>query len=311
MFAHKWFPKRVTLLLLFLLVLSGCGRDAGQQASGDTVGQPGPVITAQVIPTQASEQFELQMQKLGEFLSRESGLQVQVQIATDYAAVVETMRFGRSDVAFFGPFTYVVANAQSGAQAFVTQNINGKPYYHSYLIVPKDSPIPDLKENADFVRHLKGRRVAFGDPSSTSSSLIPRLALKRAGLDWEKDIQANFTGHHDAVLGAVAANRAAIGAIDSAIFLGSLQQKMPAEFGRVRVVWQSAPLYQYPWAHRRDLDPAVVAKLQQAFLKITDKDVLSAFGADGFIAADDAHYQEVRDAGVAMGIDLQQYSLKK
>lgn len=291
--------RYVTTVWLILFALAGCGRP-----------QAGNRIVVSVIPTQASDAFTDQMKRLGERLSAESGLDVQVQIGSDYAAVVEGIRFQKVDVAFFGPFTYVVAHAQSGARAFITQNINGKPYYHSYMIVKTDSPIGNIKSNAD-LQALTGKVFAFGDPASTSSSLIPRLALKRAGVDPERDIQPHFTGSHDAVLLAVANGQADIGALDSAIFAGSLSQKLPDAFAAVRVVWVSEPLYQYPWAHRSDLDAAVVKKLQDAFRKITEPDILSAFGADGFVVTDDAQYESVRQAATAFGIDLRAYSLQK
>lgn len=284
-------------------VLAGCS--GSQQAPAADAKQK---VTIDVIPTQASDKFKQQINKLGELLSKESGLDVQMRIAADYATVVEDIRFNKTDVAFFGPFTYVVANAQSGAKAFITQNVKGKPFYYSYAIVKKDSPIQQLDDKA--IATLKGKTIALGDPASTSSSQIPQLALKNAGLDREKDVKLVFTGAHDAVLKAVTSGSADIGFLDSAIFEGSLSQKFPDDYNKVRVAWKSMELYQYPWAHRKDLDPAVVKKLQDAFLKITDKDALEPFGADSFVVADDAKYGPVRDAAKALGVKLEEYKLK-
>lgn len=288
------------VLLVALVLLAGCG-GGGAQAPDR--------ITLMAIPTQGAPNFTERMQKLGQLLSQESGLNVAVQVGTNYAAVVEALRFGKVDGAYLGPFTYVVANAQSGAQAIVTMNIKGKPYYYSYMIVPKDSPIREIKDATDLAA-LKGRKFAFGDPGSTSSSLIPRLALKNAGLDTEKDIQPNFTGGHDKVLLAVANGQAEIGAIDSAIFEHTLAQNFAREFAQVRVVWRSSELYQYPWAVRKELPADAVRKLQQAFLQVKDQEVLLAFGADAFVVADDQKYEDVRAAATAFGIDLQKYQVK-
>ncbi|MDF2628265.1 MAG: phosphonate transporter substrate-binding protein [Symbiobacteriaceae bacterium] len=298
--------KRALSLTLSLLltagILAGCG-GAKTAPAAET-----QKVKVTVIPTQASDKFKEQMNKLGTLLSKESGLDVEIRIPTDYAAAVEDMRFGKTDVAYFGPFTYVVANAQSGAKAFVTQNIKGKPFYHSYAIVQKESPIKELDDKS--IATLKGKTIALGDPGSTSSSQIPQLAMKNAGLDRQKDVQLVFTGAHDAVLKTVAAGKADIGFVDSAIFEGSLSQKFPDDYAKVRVVWKSMELYQYPWAHRKDLDPAVVKKLQDAFLKVTDKDALEPFGADAFIVTDDAKYDPVREAAKALEIDLKNYQVK-
>lgn len=249
------------------------------------------------------------MVKLGDLLSKGSGLDVEIQVGTNYAAVVEALRFGKIDGAYLGPFTYVVANAQTGAQAIITQNIKGKPYYYSYLIVPEESPIREIRDDQELAG-LEGKRFAFGDPGSTSSSLIPRLALKNAGVDPEKDIQANFTGGHDKVLLAVANGQAEIGAIDSAIFENTLAKNFPKEFEKVRVVWKSVELYQYPWAVSSDLPTDTIQKLQQAFLNIKDREVLNAFGADGFVVADDSRYDDIRTAAKAFGVDLEKHQVK-
>lgn len=320
--------RRLLPAALLAAVLAACGgKPAAQPPAGGASSQAAPAqgaaqgrsaaqaqapakLTIAVIPTQASGNFKKSMDKLAVHLQQELGMPVDLHVADDYAAVVEAMRFGRADLAFFGPFTYVVANAQSGVQAIVTQNINGKPYYKSYMIVPKDSPIPELKSNEDFVRWVKGKRFAFGDPGSTSSSLIPRVTLKRAGIDPEKDIQPNFTGKHDAVLLAVATGKADIGAIDSAIFENTLSKTMPDAYSKVRVVWKSADLYQYPWAVRKDLPQDLVKKIQDAFLKVKDPDIFQAFGADGFTLTDDAKYDDVRAAARELGVDLQAFKLK-
>lgn len=295
------FVSLIGSTVILALFIAGCGTTPAQPTAAR-------VVRVDLIPTQASDQFRAQIEKLGLLLSQESGLKVEMRIATDYAAVVEAMRFGKTDVAFLGPFTYVVANAQSGAQAFVTQSVKGKPHYYSYAIVPADSPVQRLDDQG--IATLKGMTVALGDPSSTSSSQIPQLAMQNAGLDRQKDVKLVFTGSHDAVLKTVVARRAEIGFVDSAIFEGSLARKFPQDFAAVRVVWQSTELYQYPWAHRKDLDRAVVKRLQDAFLKITDPGALEPFGADGFVPADDAKYDPVRDAAKALGIDLGKSELK-
>lgn len=295
------------LLIILAFLAAGCGGQPikTQSSSPDSARK----ITLMAIPTQGARNFEERMKKLGDLLSQESGLTVELQVGTNYAAVVEALRFGKIDGAYLGPFTYVVANAQTGAQAIITQSIKGKPYYYSYLIVPRDSPIHEIKD-AQGLASLKGKKFAFGDPGSTSSSLIPRLALKNAGIDPEKDIQANFTGGHDKVLLAVANGQAEIGAIDSAIFENTLAKNFPKEFEKVRVVWKSVELYQYPWAVRKDLPADVVGRLRQAFLKITDEDILNAFGADSFVVADDSRYDDVRKAATAFGIDLEKYQVR-
>jgi phosphonate transport system substrate-binding protein len=299
------FASLALSLVLLAGALAGCSGAATQAPASDTAKVK---LVVDVIPTQKSDRFQDQISKLGQLLSDDTGYNIEMRIPTDYATVVENMRFGKTDVAFFGPFTYVVANAQTGAQAFVTQNIKGKPYYHSIALAPKDAAFDTLTD-ADFPT-LKGKTVALGDPGSTSSSQIPQLYMKNAGLDRKNDLTLVFTGAHDAVLKTVAAKKADIGFVDSAIFEGSLTKNFPDDVAKVKVVWKSMELYQYPWAHKKDLDPAVVKKLQEAFLKINEADALAPFGADAFVVTDDAKYNAVRDAAKALEINLGEYKVK-
>lgn len=291
--------RKLSMLLILVLVLAGCGGTSGRGANPDE-------LVIRVIPTQAKDKVGTAFEKLGEHLQNDLGKKVKVEVAPDYAAVVEAMKVGKGDIAYLGPYTYVVVNAHSGAQAFMTQNINGKPYYYSYMIVPKDSPLAGGVEDLTV---LKGMRVALGDPGSTSSSLIPRLSLKKAGIDWEKDVETVFTGGHDAVLASVAAGKVDVGFLDSAIYEVNLAQKVPDQFAKVTVAWQSPELFQYPWAARAGLDPDLVKQIQASMAKITDPEILGAFGASSFVEADDSKYEDIREAAEAMGIDLKKEKL--
>jgi len=61
---------------------------------------------------------------------------------------------------------------------------------------------------------LKGKTFAFGAPSSTSGSLMPRYFLLQAGINPEKDFKTvAFSGAHDATVAFVAASRAEAGVL--------------------------------------------------------------------------------------------------
>ena len=64
------------------------------------------------------------------------------------------------------------------------------PGYFAEVFVRKDS---DIKSIAD----LKGKKIAFVDPSSASGYIYAGAMLKDAGIDLEKDIQYQFSGGHD------------------------------------------------------------------------------------------------------------------
>lgn len=258
--------------------------------------QSGDSLRIGVIPALTTGQTREGIEKLREHLTAELGRPVQIQVLSDYAAVVEGLGFGHVDMAYLGPRTFVIANHLYGAQAIVTQLIDGSPFYHSYFIVPHDSPLESIDE-------LRGRNVAFADPSSTSGSLIPKLELINRGIDPNRDIRALHTGAHDATALAVLNKHVDAGAIDSAYFHLLIRQGQIREDG-YRVIWQSEPLFQYPWVVPADMDSQLIEDIRAAFLKIEDQVIMDAFGASGFTIATNEDYEIIRQAAEAFG-DLQ------
>lgn len=249
-----------------------------------------------VIPALTQGQTRVGINKLGDHLSQELGRPVQVQVLSDYAAVVEGLGFGHVDLAYLGPRTFVIANHRYGAQAIVTQLVDGTPFYNAYFIVPSDSTLQSIDE-------LRGKQVAFADPSSTSGSLIPKLELIHRGIDPNRDIRALHTGAHDATALAVLNKHVDAGAIDSAYFNMLVRRGEIPEDG-FRILWRSESLFQYPWTVRKDMDPELIEDIRAAFLTITDQDIFDAFGASGFTVATTEDYDIIRQAAEAFG-DLQ------
>ncbi|OYD09184.1 phosphonate ABC transporter substrate-binding protein [Paludifilum halophilum] len=282
----------LTLLLVFGLLLIGAGCSGGQEEDPFQVG---------VIPAQNKGNMKKAMDKLEKKLSDELNRPVAIKIYSDYQGVVEAMKYKKMDMAFFGPLTFVQAREETGIKAVVTQLIDGKPYYHSYIIVPEDSPldsIDDLAKNSGKVD------FAFGDINSTSGSLIPGIALKKEGVFQDQEHHrfkgVTYTGSHDITALSIQNKKYDAGAIDSAIY-EQLVEDGKVDDSKVKVIWKSDRLFQYPWAVRRDIDDQTVKKLRKAFLSIKDPEILSVFGANGFTKAENADYEAIRQAAKEAG----------
>lgn len=145
-----------------------------------------------MVPDQQS--VESNFQPLVDYISAKTGKDVELVQSTDYAALVEASIAGRIDIGNFSGFTYVAAT-NGGAPLTpigVTVTEEGEePGYESLLAVPKGS---DIKSVAD----LKGKKVCFVDPGSTSGYLYPSAELLSAGLNPETDVTPVFAGGHDA-----------------------------------------------------------------------------------------------------------------
>src|SRR3546814_12380642 len=99
------------------------------------------------------------------------GVTVKPFFASDYAGVIEGMRFGKVDVAWFGNKSAIEAVDRAGGEVFAqTIKDDGSRGYYSLLIAHKDSKINSLE---DVLKCDKSLTFSNGDPNSTSGFVIP------------------------------------------------------------------------------------------------------------------------------------------
>jgi phosphonate transport system substrate-binding protein len=229
-------------------------------------------------------------------LEARTGKKVKLHVLTSYAAMVEATRNGQIDLAFFGPLSYCIAKDKAAIEPFAAKLKNGTTTYNSVIIVAADSPIKTIAD-------LKGKRVGFGDPASTSSHLIPKGMIAKAGLEHGKDYQESFLGKHDIVALNVARGNVDAGGLSKPIFEGLLE-KRTIDKTKVRVLAESAPIPEYPWVYQASLSPELKTKIRAAFLEVKDPAVLTPLKADGFAAIEDDDYDVIRDAAKILRLDL-------
>src|SRR5205085_3562734 len=212
----------------------------------------------------AQTDLQRKFKPLADYLKRETGLDVQFIPVTDYAAVVEGLATNKLDMAWLGGFTYVQAKIRTngGAVPIVQRAEDAK--FTSRFIVPIGSSAKTLAD-------LKGKTFAFGAPSSTSGSLMPRYYLLQAGIDPERDFKSvAFSGAHDATVAFVAAGRAEAGVLNASVMDKLVESKNP-NAAKVRVLAVTPPYFDYNWTVRPGMDPALVKKLTDAFLELDPK----------------------------------------
>ncbi len=236
---------------------------------------------------------------LKKYLERELGLEVELIVTTDYSAMIETMRRGKIDVGYFGPVSYVFLRSRTDKVKPIAakKDRRGKTTYHSLIIANANSNINTLAD-------IKGKKVGFGDPVSTSSSVIPKLMLARDGkLDINKDFETIHLGTHDAVALAVMRGHVDAGGIGQHIF-DSLVERGIINPKIVTVIKVSEPIPQYPFVIRTDLDRSLQDRIKQAILNLKDPEVLKPLKATGFGSVKDTDYNVIRDAIRLIGIEL-------
>src|SRR5262249_58434825 len=103
-------------------------------------------------------------------ISKAIGLKVKAFYATDYAGVVEAMRFNKVQVAWFGNASAIEAVDRAQGEVFAqVVSKDGSTGYYSHIIVRADSPYTRLD---DILKCDKSLNFGIGHPNSTSAFLV-------------------------------------------------------------------------------------------------------------------------------------------
>ena len=257
------------------------------------------VLRVSAIPDEAPTELQRKFAPLGKYLEKETGLKVSFVPVTDYAAVVESLATKKLDLAWLGGFTFVQAKIRTGGTAIpIVQREEDARFTSKYVTAD-----PAIKTLAD----LKGKTFAFGAPSSTSGSLMPRFFLQQAGLNPEKDFKTvAYSGAHDATVAFVAAGKADAGVLNASVW-DKLVELKKVDPEKVRVFATTPPYFDYNWTVRGDLDPALIKKLTDTFLKLDPsnpehKEIMALQRASKFIPSKKENYDGIEQAARSAGL---------
>jgi phosphonate transport system substrate-binding protein len=272
------------------------GLASGQAAFAQSPG----VLRVSAIPDEAPTELQRKFKPLGDYLKKATGLDVEFTPVTDYAAVVEGLATNKLDLAWLGGFTYVQARLRTNGGVVPIVQRAEDATFTSRFIVPLNSTAKTLAD-------LKGKTFAFGAPSSTSGSLMPRYYLLKAGIDPERDFKSvAFSGAHDATLAFVAAGRAEAGVLNASV-MDKLVEGHSANAAKVRVLAVTPPYFDYNWTVRPGLDPALTKKLTDAFLALDPskpemKEIMDLQRASKFVPTQNSNYDGIEAAARSAGL---------
>lgn len=277
------FLRRFLLVMTFFLVLTLIVASPGHLLAQS---RPEKLVVG-LLPGESAPTVMRLNEPLRAWLEKRLGMPVELVVGANYAATGEALRFGRLDIAYLGPVTYILQSRRAKLEPFArpTHKEVG-PTFQAVVIVPADSPAKSLTD-------LRGQEIAFGDPASTSGTWVPRFMLVEKGLVSGRDYTLRVLGAHDAVALAVVNHKATAGGLSLPIY-----DRLVGE-GRIdpkatRILAASPPIPEYLWTFREGLDPAFKEEVRKAFVGLTDAEALKVFRAEAFIPTVDADVDRVR-----------------
>lgn len=256
-------------------------------------------LTIGLIPSEDSQAMIEASKQVLDDLQSKIGMPVVPFVATDYNGIIEALRSGKLDVAYLGPFSYVLATSVADVEAFsvaVTKK-TGQSAYKSVILARKDSGIHSLAD-------LQGHTFAFVDPSSASGHLFPKAGLEQAGFVPDTLFKrVIFSGSHDASILAVENKKVDAAAVADRIFASAVAKGVVKQ-DDFEVVWSSKPIPESPMVWRKALDPQLKKKIADALASIKDVPWGDQGVLNGFQATTDAAYDVVRDTAKVLDLDL-------
>ena len=264
-------------------------------------GKSHDAIRLGLIPTEDARAAVKDSESMVVELERLTGMKLKVFVATDYTGVTEALKFKKIDVAFLGPFGYILARdvANAGVEVFVSpvKAETGEAGYRSICIARADAGIAKLED-------FKGKTFSFTDPASTSGNLVPRYMFKKVGIEPERDFRSvMYSGGHDASALAVA-NRKLDGSCFSDEAWSTLLRKGVIKQEELRPIAKSDLIPGNPMVWREDLSPEVKDKVRKAFLSLKNVQMSTLGKISQFIPYTDKEFDSLREMVREMKIDL-------
>ena len=285
--------RAVKTLLALLLVALACLAPAPVGA------QPLHLV---LTPSQKPTDLLAAGDEFGQALGKLYGASVRVTVASDYAAVIEALRNRTADLAFVHPVGYVLASREAKARIVARNLWHGKSSFTSRIYVRRDSGIKTLEE-------LRGKTIAFVDPSSSSGYTYPMVLLIQRGLVKDRDPktffrEVMFAGAHDAAMRALLNGH--VDAIASFDMAREQYLTDPAEREKIVFVAETMPIPEAGIAARDGLSPETFARVRGALVQMRGPAYASLlkrmYEIDGFEPAEDRDYDPVRAAVELLGV---------
>jgi phosphonate transport system substrate-binding protein len=220
-------------------------------------------ITFGIISTDSSTALRERWQPVIDDMAKRVGVKVSPFFATDYAGVIEAMRFKKVDLSWFGNKSAIEAVDRANGEVFVQTVAPDGAGYYSLLITHRDS---SFKTFDDVIKRGKEINFGIGDPNSTSGFAVPSyyvFALNH--IDPKTHFKSVRSANHETNLMAVL-NKQLDVATNNTEQMYVFKNRMPERYDEIRVLWQSPLIPSDPIVWRRDLDPELKTKLKAFFV---------------------------------------------
>ena len=248
-----------------------------------------PALHFGVFPRWNAQTMVRDFTPLAHALEKALDREVHIETDKDFDSFMRRVYAGEFDLVHLNQLQYLQAHEHAGYRA-VAKLCSATTCTISALIVThQDSGITTLTQ-------LRGKIIAFGDPNAMVSHLLARSLLRDAGLQ-DSDYRPVFTRNPPNALLAVYNGAAAAAGVGSPVFEQPEVVKH-VDRRRIRVLAESTPIPNLPFAVRGDLDEKLVQRIRAALLAVAQQpdglELLRHIGATRLVDAENAEYAALK-----------------
>ncbi len=220
-----------------LFGLSWFGILSPTQPTVSTSPAPHEGISIMLAPTLSPEILREDLEPLRRYLQRELDKAVDWRFGASYAETAEALLRGDVDFASLPPTLFVLTKEKEPRIELIAGKVHsGTQGSDGVLLVREDGPIQSRSD-------IRGTRLCYTDPKSTTGYILPRAALRRMGIDPDKETQqpAIISGDHLQLIRDISTGRCDIGGTFIGAFMSADKAGLSDSLPRILEVTGRTP----------------------------------------------------------------------
>ena len=268
---------------------------------GDDLGTSDNPIVMSFVPSGEQDAVVTGSEAIRDLLAAETGLTIESNVATSYAAVVEAMGAGNAHVGWLNTFSYILANEKYDVEPVLVVERFGSTSYASLIIAREDSGIESLAD-------VDGVKFCRPDPLSTSGWIIPSVTLQANGISLD-GLDVIDSGGHDGVVTAVYNGDCDAGAVyDDA--RSSIEEEYADVKDMIGIIETSDDIPNDNVSVVAGMSDEMSAQIRDALMAIAATDdgaevLQNLYGIEAFAVTADTFYDDFRATLDQAGVDVE------
>jgi phosphonate transport system substrate-binding protein len=269
-------------------------------------------IVVMLTPSVDAQRISMSGDSLMAYLHEQTGLHFRTSVPTNFIAVVEAFGADKADIAIMNTFSYLLAKAKYNAHASLkVVRRDGEMSYRGQIIARAGSDINSLED-------LRGRRMAYVDPSSTSGYIYPKALLQQRGISTGEEVFAN---KHDNVVTMIYQGQVDAGATyfspadkktgEQLDARARVKAQFPDVFEKIKILELTEPIPNDPVVFRADFPADVEQRIIEALLAYAGTargkaSLMDIASVEGLAPATDADYEAMRRLVTTYSVDVEE-----